>query len=285
MQNKGLACSFDTPPPTPVSRHHIGDPDVSLVEGSETVQNMANNAVFFKLPEFWETSAAQFALRGVTDDAACYFHIVSALGSSTATRTVGFITSPPAQNKYAVFKAFLLKTFELSRLEQARRLFAIHSLGDSKPSDHMEMMLNLLGTEEPNFLFMELFLRHMPPHVQTALANTAITEPRALAEEANRFFLATQRFTHEVLAHHAVAPPLVEACYLAEAPWLPTAAPALACVISMHASARKRRGAVPPATTRQREAPRPALSSGRECGHIQPAPVHQGHPLRAQTPL
>ncbi|KAJ8262206.1 hypothetical protein GJAV_G00163740 [Gymnothorax javanicus] len=40
----------------------------------------------------------------------------------------------------------------------------------------------------------------MPPHVQTALANTVITEPRALAEEADRFLLATERFTPEVLA-------------------------------------------------------------------------------------
>lgn len=70
------------------------------------------------------------------------------------------------------------------------------------------MMLNLLGTEEPNFLFIELFLRHMPPHVQTALANTVITEPRALAEEADRFFLATQRFATEVLAPtRSYAPP------------------------------------------------------------------------------
>ena len=122
---------------------------------------MANIAVFFKLPEFWETAAAawfaqaeaQFALRGVADDAARYFHVVSALGSSTATGTVGFITSPPALGKYAAFKAFLLKTFELSRSERPRRLLAIRGLGDNKPSDHMEMMLSLLGTEEPLFIY------------------------------------------------------------------------------------------------------------------------------------
>jgi len=183
MFNKRLALTFDTPSPTPVSRHYTGDPDVSLAEVSETEPNMANNGIFFKLPEFWETSAAawfaqteaQFALHGITDDAARYFHVVSALGSSTAARTVGFITSPPALNKYAAFKAFLLKTFELSRSERARRLLAIQGLGDSKPSEHMEMMLNLLGTA--NFLFIEQFLRHMPPHVRTALANTVITEP------------------------------------------------------------------------------------------------------------
>ena len=208
MSIKRLALAFNTPPQTPVSRHYIGDPDVSFAEVSETEPNMANNAAFLKLPEFWETSAAawfaqaeaQFALRGITDDDTRYYHVVSALGSSTAARTVGFITSPPALDKYGKFKAHLLKTFDLSRSERARRLFAIQGLGDSKPSEHMEMMLNLLGTEEPNFLFIELFLRHMPPHVQTALANTVITEPRALAEEADRFFLATQRFAPDVLA-------------------------------------------------------------------------------------
>uniref|UniRef100_A0AAV2MGV3 DUF7041 domain-containing protein n=1 Tax=Knipowitschia caucasica TaxID=637954 RepID=A0AAV2MGV3_KNICA len=159
-----------------------------------------------KLPEFWETSAAtwfgqaeaQFALRGITDDETRYYHVVSALRSSTATRTVSFITSPPAHGKYAGIKAYLL--FELSRSERARRLLSMQGLGDSKHSEHMEVMLNLLGSEEPNFLFMELFLQHMPPHVQTALANTAITEPRALAEEADRFFLATHRFVPDVLA-------------------------------------------------------------------------------------
>jgi len=102
MFNKRLALNFDAPPPTPVSRHYTGDPDVSLAEVSETEPNMSSNAVFFKLPEFWETSEAawfaqtevQFALRGITDDAARYFHVVSPLGSSTAARTVGFITSP-----------------------------------------------------------------------------------------------------------------------------------------------------------------------------------------------
>ncbi|KAF3844456.1 hypothetical protein F7725_007619 [Dissostichus mawsoni] len=59
---------------------------------------------------------------------------------------------------------------------------------------------------------MELFLRDMRPHVQPALANTASVEPRALAEEADRFFLAARRFTPEA------APSLVEARRLAEAP-------------------------------------------------------------------
>ncbi|XP_061668244.1 uncharacterized protein LOC133496548 [Syngnathoides biaculeatus] len=146
--------------------------------------------IILKLPEFWETSVAawftpmeaQLVLHGISDATARFYHVVSPLGSSTAARAVSFITSTLARDKYAGLKAHLLKVFELSWPEQARRLLAIIGLGDSKPSEHTEMMLNLLGAEEPNFLFMELFLRHMPPHVQTAFANTSVTDPRALAE-------------------------------------------------------------------------------------------------------
>lgn len=214
---------FWTPPPTPITHRYSGDPDVCLAEVSETeniikTYDMANNAVF-KLPEFWESAAAtwfaqaeaQFALREITDDSTRYYHVVSALGSSTAARSVSFITSPPARNKYEGLKTHLLKAFELSRAERAKRLLAMQGLGDSKPSELMERMLNLLGPEEPNFLFIELFLRQMPPHVQTALGNTTVTEPHALAEEADRFFLATQHYAHEVLAPARAYTPLATA--------------------------------------------------------------------------
>ncbi|KAJ8399523.1 hypothetical protein AAFF_G00409340 [Aldrovandia affinis] len=178
---------------------------------------MATNAVAIKLPEFWESSAAawfstveaQFEIRKITDDKTQYYYVVAALGSSVASRLVGLLTDPPEENKYATLKALLLKTFELSTAEREGRLFAIQGLGDSKPSVLMEKMLNLLGREKPCFLFMELFLRNMPTRVQVALANTTITEPRALAEEADRFFLATQRPSPDLLAPTISAPPPV----------------------------------------------------------------------------
>ena len=169
---------------------------------------MAYNSAL-KLPEFWETAAAawfaqaeaQFTIRGIADDdETCYYHVVAALSSSTAARVVHLITSPPTEWKYAFLKAHLLKTFELSYLERANRLLDMPGLGDRKPSEHMEVMLNLLGSEQPNFLFRALFLRHMPPQVRTALANSTTTDPRALAAEADLFFLAAQCPTTERLA-------------------------------------------------------------------------------------
>ena len=82
----------------------------------------------------------------------------------------------------------------------ARHSRIVSALEDSKPSDYKETIRDLLGTEEPDFYFMELFLRDMRLRVQAALANTASVEPRTLAKEADRFFLAARRFTPEVLA-------------------------------------------------------------------------------------
>ncbi|KAJ8251997.1 hypothetical protein COCON_G00213090 [Conger conger] len=131
-----------------------------LVEVSETEVNMANNVNFLRLLEFWESSAAawfaqaeaQCAIRAIVEDDARYFHVVAALGSSTAARTVGFITSPPEHDKYKAFKSHLLRTFELSRSERARRLLSVNSLGDDKPSVHMERLLGWLVDVKNNRL-------------------------------------------------------------------------------------------------------------------------------------
>lgn len=162
---------------------------------------MTANAVTLKLPEFWESSAsawfaqteAQFALREITADATKYYYVVSALGSSTASRVVSLLKRPPATGKYAALKDHLLKTFELSDAERASRLFSLQGLGDSKPSELMDRMLDLLGEHRPDFLFLHLFLRQLPSQVRAALANTAITDCRELAEEADKFFLASQQ--------------------------------------------------------------------------------------------
>lgn len=161
---------------------------------------MTANAVTLKLPEFWESSAsawfaqteAQFALREITADTTKFYYVVSALGNSTASRVVSLLSHPPATEKYTALKAHLLKTFELSDAERANRLFSLQGLGDSKPSELMDRMLDLLGEHRPDFLFIQLFLRQLPSQVRAALANTTITDCRRLAEEADKFFLASQ---------------------------------------------------------------------------------------------
>lgn len=61
----------------------------------------------------------------------------------------------------------------ISYSEQARRLLSLQVQGDSKLK----------------FLFTELFLQQLPSQVLAALANTAMTDCRALAQEADTFLL------------------------------------------------------------------------------------------------
>ena len=161
-----------------------------------------------KLPKFWETAAtgwfaqaeAQFNLRGITDDDARFYHVVASLDPPAAAKAQSFVANPPPTRKYAGLKAHLLKLFELSRPERARRLLNLPGLGDRKPSEHMEMMLNLLGDEEPGSLFRELFMGHLPQRVRTALANSTAITPRDLAAEADLCFVADQAPASELLA-------------------------------------------------------------------------------------
>ena len=159
------------------------------------------NAVSLKLPEFWESAAtvwfaqaeAQFTIRQISADDTKYCYVVAALGSSTASRLVSFLVNPPAHGKYEAIKAQLLNTFELSDAERANRLFSLNGLGDGKPSELMDKMLSLLGAHKSDFMFVQLFLRQLPSQVRAALANTDTTDCRALAAEADKFFLAGQQ--------------------------------------------------------------------------------------------
>ncbi|XP_061688183.1 uncharacterized protein LOC133507275 [Syngnathoides biaculeatus] len=133
----------------------------------------------------------------------------------------------------------------------------------------MEMMQNLLGTEEPNYIFMELFLRHMPPHVQTALANSTATEPRALAEEADCFFLATQRFSPEMLAATCSYSPPGAGVASSRGPIPTTAMLAQACATSTPVSVRNEEVRRPLQLRRvgKRQSPRSVAARKRQSPH------------------
>lgn len=87
--------------------------------------------------------------------------------------------------------------FQLSVAEGAERVLSLNGLGDSKPTELMENMLSLLGSWDASFLFVQLFLRQLPPLVCTALASLPFSctkDFRALAEEAERILLASQKY-------------------------------------------------------------------------------------------
>ena len=154
------------------------------------------NAVSLKLPTFWaaqphvwfQQAEAQFTIRGVTADQTKYAYIVAALDQDTASRLIDLLGAPPAEDKYGSLKARLLKTFGLSRRVRASRLLHMDDLGDRMPSALMDEMLALLDGHHPCMLFEQLFLNRMPDPIRLQLADADFTDPRKVAEQADRMW-------------------------------------------------------------------------------------------------
>ena len=138
--------------------------------------------------------------------------MVAALDTSTATRTVSLLSSPPTTDKYSAIKTFLISAYDLSDSERASALFNLPGLGDSNPSELMDSMLSLLGTHTPCFLFRHLFLQQLPDYVRAPLAPSSTDNYRALAQEADKIYLAGRQNLQEVnipqhtTAHHNTPP-------------------------------------------------------------------------------
>jgi len=69
-------------------------------------------------------------------------------------------------------------------------LLDMSGLGDDRPSTLMDRMLALLGDNNPDFIFKELFLRQLPLDVRTAIANTPYTDMSSLAQAADQVWLS-----------------------------------------------------------------------------------------------
>ena len=118
---------------------------------------------------------------------------MAALDSQTTTRALSVIASPPP-NKYEALKSFLCPAFGLSETERANALLDLSGLGDRKPSELMDSMLDLLGGHKPFLIFEEIFLRQLPEKVHIPLANSPIIDLRmlSLAEDGNLASLSSE---------------------------------------------------------------------------------------------
>ncbi|KAK3729078.1 hypothetical protein RRG08_005451 [Elysia crispata] len=152
---------------------------------------MKVSADLIMLPKIDQFKAeAQFALKSISQDETKYYHVVSSLDTTTATRALSIITNPPTTNKYPVIKSFLTSAFGLSEEERASALLGLRGLGDSKPSELMDKMLSLLGEHKPCFLFRHVFMQQLPDHVRIPLASSTTSDYRELAQEADRLCIA-----------------------------------------------------------------------------------------------
>lgn len=123
--------------------------------------------------------------------------------------------------------------------------------------DLMENMLVWLGSAEGGFLFLHIFLCQLPPLVRAALANCPCLDDgdfRGLAEEADRVFLSSR-----CLSIHGVASDTPQPAAEDE----DLAMVAATCASSTSSSVAGLGAVSLHVRSKQRETPKPALSSSR----------------------
>jgi transposase InsO family protein len=145
---------------------------------------------------WFHQAEAQFHIRKISDDTTKYYHVVASLDQETARRIADTLRAAPS---YTNLKRRLLATYGLSKRERASKLLHLHPLGDRKPSELMDEMLELLDDHSFCFLAEQLFLEQLPEHIRLQLANDEFIDPRATALKADEMWLSQQEAATKVM--------------------------------------------------------------------------------------
>ena len=110
------------------------------------------NAVTVNLPTFWREqpelwfaqAEGQFRLRGITDENAKFDHVITSLDAITVANVSNLMRNRPTTTPYTRLRQRLAHIYELSDRERADRPLDIGHLGDQKPLELANKMLNML---------------------------------------------------------------------------------------------------------------------------------------------
>jgi hypothetical protein len=160
------------------------------------------------LPSFWthdpaawfQHVEAEFVIARVPlTSYLCYLHVIRALPADvvTAIRDITSVINAESINAYDTVKQALLQRFTTSQLQRCFQLLDTPPLGDRNITAHYSQMRSLIPTDA-DVLFNALFLRTLPPHISTALADRAELPSAELAA-------AAAQMQHTVTAQAAVA--------------------------------------------------------------------------------
>jgi hypothetical protein len=158
------------------------------------------------LPTFWSHDPnpwfqhieAEFLIARVPlSSYLCYLHVIRALPANvvTAIRDITSVITAESVNAYEAVKRALLQRFTTSPLQRCFQLLDTPPLGDRNIAAHYSQMRSLIPVDA-DILFNALFLRTLPPHISTALADRA---------ELPSAELAAAQMQHTVTAQAAVA--------------------------------------------------------------------------------
>ena len=166
----------------------------TLAEALKNLQpeSASVNAASVKLPAFWSGNPevwfkqveSNFTTRKIVAQLTKFDYVIQALDNNTAERVQSIILSPPAENPYNELKQTLIDIFGKSQAEKDQEILDFNGLGDKKPSELLQHMLNL--NADPKTLFKAFFLAQLPSEVRRILALSGKTDVKELAKEADK---------------------------------------------------------------------------------------------------
>ncbi len=147
-----------------------------------------------KLPPFWSESPttwfavveAQFEAEGLHDSRRKFFCVVASLPLTVARNAQHIIANPPVRRPYEQLREFLTAAHTLTNYERVQQIQALGPLGGRRPSELLNVMLELCpaGEWETEF-FRANFLQRLPENIRILLLEDQ-EELRVVAARADR---------------------------------------------------------------------------------------------------
>ncbi|KAG8199250.1 hypothetical protein JTE90_003677 [Oedothorax gibbosus] len=130
--------------------------------------NHSDPALWFQMCE------ATFELgtpKPVTEGKTKYNYCVAHLPPETASLVRDILLSPATDDPYKTLKEALIDRSGESGHQEILRLLQGEHIGDRRPTELLRVMKRRAAAHQvPDKLMLELFLQHLPSHVQTVLA-------------------------------------------------------------------------------------------------------------------
>jgi hypothetical protein len=110
---------------------------------------------------------SKFRLNNITSEAIKFDLLVGSLSRESIRQVLDVVERPHKTTQYTSLKERLLATHDFTDFQRIENLFQMEPLGGQKPSELLNLMLELCPRGEEFFLF--LFLQRLPKELRVLL--------------------------------------------------------------------------------------------------------------------